>query len=181
MRETKLQAFYFALGKTYQNQLFLFSSEGIKSQKRSDHDGKAQKHTRHQICKGSHKHDISSANTKLDVAELQWHYMKVRPTFVWLPIFYMYQTAASPLKVFLWSPGVAICPPSSWIISRASKSYYYFLLWRRGMWVTQCHTSRQTKKLGAEKLQSLSPKQQATSPASVCNGRASERHLNCSS
>jgi len=70
VRETKWYAFYFTLRKTYQNWLFLLSSEGIESPKWSNDDGKAQKRARYQIGQGSHEHEISPTNTKLDVAEL---------------------------------------------------------------------------------------------------------------
>lgn len=60
-------SFLFCLGQNLQKMAF-FSSEGIKSPKRSDHDGKAQKQALHQICKGSHEQEIPPTNTKLDVA-----------------------------------------------------------------------------------------------------------------
>lgn len=69
-RKKNYKPFIFSLTKIYQKNLFLFSPEGIKSPKISDHDGKTQNQVLYQRCKGLHKHEISFSNTKLDVAEL---------------------------------------------------------------------------------------------------------------
>lgn len=127
---------------------FLLTLEGAKSSKRSDHDGNAQKQTLHQICKGSHKHEISPTNTKLDVAEMSCYYVWKYMLFLFDCQYFTYMQTLSWKCLEITSGLYAIFHLKTF---KCFQNFYYFLLWRKRMWVIMCHTSRQSKELGAEK------------------------------
>lgn len=145
--------FYFALGKTYQKWLFLFSSEGIKSPKRSDHN---RKHKSKPCIK--YVKDQMSMKFHQKIQNQMWQsctaimYESICNFCLTANIiFYIHAESCISLECILQSPDVIFVPPSNWRPSSASKSHHYFLLGRKSMCLIQCHTSRQRKKLGSEK------------------------------